>query len=244
MTGNSRLSEQNAPRSFCVSLFCWQFSVWARCRCLHNSTPAPSTARWRSVGRARSTRYGDDHECRYGNSDESGHRSEWKFRRFRIAFWNLCHNGQCHRLRGKQESAQIKLNVGATVNVNLAMAVAALAESIQVTGTFQTVDTSSSTSGTTLDTNQIANLPVNGRDLSDFLEVAPGSVDSTGFFQGSVNGLDNIFTGLNITLDGQSATRGDINGFLDTEGQEQARITRASVDSVQEIDFSNSGYRR
>jgi hypothetical protein len=36
--------------------------------------------------------------------------------------------------------------------------------------------------------------------------------------------------------------RGDINGFLDTEGQETARITRASVDSIQEIDYSNSGY--
>ena len=65
---------------------------------------------------------------------------------------------------------------------------------------------------------------------------------STGYFQGSVNGLDNIFTGLNITLDGQSAMRGDINGFLDTEGQEGARITRASVDSIQEIDYANSGY--
>ncbi|MGA8867250.1 MAG: TonB-dependent receptor [Candidatus Sulfotelmatobacter sp.] len=141
------------------------------------------------------------------------------------------------------KSQQIKLNVGATVNVNLALAVAAAAgESIQVTGTLTTVDTSSSTSGTTLDTNQISNLPVNGRDVSDFLEIAPGSVDSTGFFQGSVNGMENIFTGLNITLDGQSAMRGDINGFLNTEGQEAARITRASVDSVQEIDYSNSGY--
>jgi hypothetical protein len=140
------------------------------------------------------------------------------------------------------KSQQVVLNVGATVNVNLALAVASAGESIQVTGTLTTVDTSSSTSGTTLDTNQIANLPVNGRDVSDFLEIAPGSVASTGFFQGSVNGLENIFTGLNITVDGQSANRGDINGFLDTEGQEQARITRASVDSIQEIDFSNSGY--
>ena len=141
------------------------------------------------------------------------------------------------------KSPQIVLNVGATVNVNVALAVAAAtAESIQVTGTLSTVDTSSSTSGTTLDTNQIANLPINGRDVSEFLEIAPGSVASTGFFQGSVNGMENIFTGLNITLDGQSAMRGDINGFLDTEGQEGARITRASVDSLQEIDYANSGY--
>jgi len=140
------------------------------------------------------------------------------------------------------KSQTIVLNVGATVNVNLSLPLASSQESIEVTGTLTSVDTSSSTAGTTLDTNQIANLPINGRDVSDFLEISPGSVGSTGFFQGSVNGLDNIFTGLNITLDGQSAMRGDINGFLDTEGQEGARITRASVDSIQEIDYANSGY--
>jgi hypothetical protein len=140
------------------------------------------------------------------------------------------------------KSSPIKLNVGAMVQVNLALAVAGSQESVTVNGTSTTVDTSSSTTGTTLDTNQVANLPINGRDVSEFLEISPGSVGSTGFFQGSVNGLDNIFTGLNITLDGQSAMRGDINGFLNTEGQEGARITRASIDSIQEIDYSNSGY--
>jgi hypothetical protein len=140
------------------------------------------------------------------------------------------------------KSQPVVLNVGATVQVNLTLGVAVLQESVQVNGTATTVDTSSTTSGTTLDANQIGNLPINGRDVSEFLEISPGSVGSTGFFQGSVNGMENIFTGLNITLDGQSAMRGDINGFLDTEGQEAARITRASVDSIQEIDYSNSGY--
>ncbi len=142
----------------------------------------------------------------------------------------------------ESKSQPVLLNVGATVQVNLTLGVAAAQESVQVNGTATTVDTSSSISGTTLDSNQVQNLPINGRDVSEFLEISPGSVGSTGFFQGSVNGMENIFTGLNITLDGQSAMRGDINGFLDTEGQEAARITRASVDSIQEIDYSNSGY--
>src|SRR5207249_2534137 len=47
---------------------------------------------------------------------------------------------------------------------------------------------------------------------------------------------------LNVTVDGQNATRGDVNGFSQTEGNEQARLTRASVDSIQEINFANSGY--
>jgi hypothetical protein len=142
----------------------------------------------------------------------------------------------------ENKSQAVVLNVGATIQLNLTLGVAASQESVQVNGTATTVDTSSSMSGTTLDNNQVANLPINGRDVSEFLEVSPGSVGSAGFFQGSVNGMENIFTGLNITLDGQSAMRGDINGFLDTEGQETARITRASVDSIQEIDYSNSGY--
>jgi len=140
------------------------------------------------------------------------------------------------------KSEQIVLNVGATVHVNLTLTVAAAEQKVEVTGTTTTVATDTTTAGTTFNAIQVANLPVNGRDVSDFLEIAPGSVGSTGFFQGSVNGLENIFTGLNVTVDGQNASRGDINGFLDTEGGEGARITRASVDSIQEIDFTNSGY--
>jgi carboxypeptidase family protein len=136
----------------------------------------------------------------------------------------------------------IVLNVGATVRVNLALTMAAAEQSIEVTGTTTTVATESTTVGTTLTANQIANLPVNGRDVSNFLTIAPGSVGSAGFFQGSVNGLENIFSGLNITVDGQNASRGDINGFLDTEGGEAARITRASLDSIQEINFANNGF--
>jgi hypothetical protein len=140
------------------------------------------------------------------------------------------------------KSAPLALSVGATVKVKLAMTVAGSEQTVEVTGTAATVDTTSSTSGTTLTSTQIANLPINGRDVNNFLNIAPGSVGSTGFFQGSVNGLENIFTGLNIKVDGQTSTRGDISGFLNTEGQEGARVTRASVDSIQEINFSNNGY--
>jgi hypothetical protein len=136
----------------------------------------------------------------------------------------------------------ITLNVGAVVQANLALNVTAAQQNVDVTGTTTSVNTETPQTGTTLNATQIANLPNNGRDVSNFLEIAPGSVGSAGFFQGSVNGMENIFTGLNVTVDGQNASRGDINGFLDTEGQELARVTRASVDSIQEIDFTNSGF--
>ena len=143
---------------------------------------------------------------------------------------------------GESTSTPVTLNVGAAVRVTVKLNATAASESVTVTGTETTINTENAVSGETFNAGQIENLPVNGRDVSAFLEISPGSVGSTGEFQGSVNGMENIFSGLNITLDGQNATRGDINGFLNTEGQELSHITRASIDSIQEIDFANNGY--
>lgn len=141
-----------------------------------------------------------------------------------------------------QTSEPLVLNVGATVRVTLKMAAGGNTVTVRVTGTPNTIDTESPASRSVFNATEIANLPINGRDVSDFLEASPGSVFSTGEFQGSVNGMENIFSGINITLDGQAAGRGDINGYLETEGQELSHVTRASVESIQEIDFTNSGY--
>lgn len=73
----------------------------------------------------------------------------------------------------ESKTQPVVLNVGATVQVSLTLAVATSQESVQVNGTATTVDTSSSMSGTTLDNDQVANLPINGRDVSEFLEVSP-----------------------------------------------------------------------
>src|SRR6266550_1916858 len=58
------------------------------------------------------------------------------------------------------KSQEIVLNVGATVRVSLALTVQATQIMVEVTGTTTTVDTSSSTAGTTLNTKQISSLPM------------------------------------------------------------------------------------
>ena len=136
---------------------------------------------------------------------------------------------------GTTTTKPFALNVGATVRVDLKLSVAAATENVTVTGTSVTVDTSSATAGTTLNEDQIRNLPTNGRDVMDFLEIAPGSVNSTGYFQGSVNGQENFLTGLNVTLDGQNSTRPDVNGFDETEGNEANRLTRASIAAFRKL---------
>lgn len=143
---------------------------------------------------------------------------------------------------GASTSTGVQLNVGAAVRLSIKLSPMADAQTITVTGTTTSVNTENTVAGQNFNSRQVENLPVNGRDVSAFLEISPGSVGSAPEFQGSVNGLENIFSGLNITVDGQSAVRGDITGFLNTQGQEQPHITRSSIDSIQEINFSNNGY--
>jgi hypothetical protein len=143
---------------------------------------------------------------------------------------------------GKAASAPFVLNAGATARVDLKLSLATVSENVEVTGTMASVNLGNATSGTTLNAEQIENLPTNGRDVMDFLNIAPGSVNSTGFFQGSINGQENFMSGIEVTLDGQNASRPDISGFDETEGNEANRMTRSSIDSIQEIDFANSGY--
>jgi len=158
-----------------------------------------------------------------------------------LPFGNYIVSASAERF-GKAASKTFVLNVGAIARVDLKLSLAAVSEAVQVTGTMATVNLSSATAGTTLNADQIENLPTNGRDVMDFLNIAPGSVNSTGYFQGSINGQENFMSGIDVTLDGQNASRPDISGFDETEGNEANRMTRASVDSIQEIDFANSGY--
>src|SRR5690242_19688554 len=63
------------------------------------------------------------------------------------------------------KSSTIILNVGSVVRVDLAMSVAGSQEKVEVTGTPSTVDIESTETGTTLNSTQVANLPINGRDV-------------------------------------------------------------------------------
>lgn len=98
-----------------------------------------------------------------------------------------------------------------------------------------TVNTLSADLGTSIEANRIANLPLNGRDFTDLLALVPASVTTAGFGQTSLGGVETSFAGVNILLDGTDATRIDTNATSMQLGREQARITRASVDSIGEF---------
>jgi hypothetical protein len=104
------------------------------------------------------------------------------------------------------------------------------------------VDTASTTLGGVVNTQQVSELPLNGRSLTQLLVVVPGVV----FLgpQRSMNGASQgrLFeSGLKYLVDGGDS--GQVDSDLGDGGyQSGARVSRASVDSIAEVRVVESSY--
>jgi hypothetical protein len=134
----------------------------------------------------------------------------------------------------------IQLAVGERARVDVKLSVGQVAETVVVTGQTR-VNTETANIGSTIGQTSVANLPINGRDFTLLLATVPGSVQSSNFFQTSINGVPTWF-GQSVLVDGIDSGRGDLNGFSNTLGRVDARITRASMDSIQEVQVVEQTY--
>jgi hypothetical protein len=88
-----------------------------------------------------------------------------------------------------------------------------------------------------VNSQQLNSLPLNGRDLTQLLSVIPGAMVLGGSTQQSVNGASTFRSegGVRFLLDGSDASRVDFDILDNTYGSSRGRITRASVDSIEEF---------
>jgi hypothetical protein len=119
-----------------------------------------------------------------------------------------------------------------------------VSERVNVTGEAPIVDTASTTLGGVVSTQQIAELPANGRSLTSFLGLVPGVLMLAGGNGRSMNGagINRLFeSGTRFLVDGGES--GQIDSDLpDSAYASQARVTRASVDAVSEIRIQTSAF--
>jgi len=100
------------------------------------------------------------------------------------------------------ENSGVTLQAGTTVQVNAKLEVGQAREIVEVTGETALVNTEDFKLATTVDSTQISNLPLNGRNVYDLMQMAPGAVNVTGVdFE---NGHNTVVNGV----------REDFNGFL------------------------------
>jgi hypothetical protein len=121
----------------------------------------------------------------------------------------------------------VALNAGTVARVDFRMELGQAREVVEVSGEAAAVNTEDSKLASTVTSTQIANLPLNGRNVYDLMQMAPGAVNVNGTdFE---NGHGTVVNGL----------REDFNGFLingvSNKGLSGGVINTPIQDTVQEF---------
>ena len=124
-------------------------------------------------------------------------------------------------------STNLVVNAGTTTHVDFKMQLGEAKEIVEVTGAAVAVNTEDSKLANVVGATQIANLPLNGRNVYDLIKMAPGAVD--------VHGVD-FENGASTVVNG---VREDFNGFtingVSNKGLSGGVVTQPIEDTVQEF---------
>ena len=125
--------------------------------------------------------------------------------------------------------AEVRLDLGTTPTVDFRMQLSSVQESITVTSSTPTVEVTNTSASTTIQTEQLKNLPVNGRNFQDLVLLTPETrrdPESRGTVL--VSGQRGINT--NTTVDGLDYDNGFFGGsFGSAEGRAPLSISQESV---------------
>jgi Carboxypeptidase regulatory-like domain len=121
----------------------------------------------------------------------------------------------------------VTINAGVVTRIDAKMLVGQAKEVVEVSGEASIVNTEDSRLATTVNSAQIANLPLNGRNVYDLMQVVPGAVNVDGVL--SENGHDTVVNGL----------RENFSGFLvngsSNKGLSGGPVNTPIQDTVQEF---------
>ena len=121
----------------------------------------------------------------------------------------------------------IALTAGSIQRVDFRMLIGQTREVVEVTAESAAVQTDDSKLANTINSQQVANLPLNGRNVYDLIQLAPGAVNVRGVL--TENGANTVVNGL----------REDFNGFLingsSNKGLSGGAVNQPIEDTVQEF---------
>jgi len=127
-------------------------------------------------------------------------------------------------------NSHVELTVGYTQKVNFALEVGQMTQSVTVEAQATQVDTESNRMTTLLTAQQVENLPLNGRNVFQELQLAPGAVNTTGLITEPGNrGFTTVVNGARVNMNGY-----EVDGITD-KGLSGGSDTQPAVDSVQEV---------
>jgi hypothetical protein len=142
----------------------------------------------------------------------------------------------------RMSTTGVAVNVGARQRVDLAMQVGAITETVQVTGAASALDTDSSERGQVINTNQVLELPLNGRSFADLAllttnvhrsPLATAGTPREGSF--NVNGMRSTYN--NFLMDGI-----DNNAYSTSNQGFSNQVAQPSPDAIAEFKVITGNY--
>ncbi len=127
-------------------------------------------------------------------------------------------------------NAHVELTVGYTQRVDFKLQVGAVTQEVTVAGQAPAVDTETNRMSELVTAQQVQNIPLNGRNIFQLIQLAPGAVNTTGLISEPGNrGFTTVVNGARVNMNGYL-----LDGITD-KGLSGGSNTQPSVDSVQEF---------
>ena len=145
---------------------------------------------------------------------------------------------------GTKIFSDLSLRVSDRMRLPITLEPGEVQQRVEVSGQSPLIDTASTTLGGVVSEQQVHDLPINGRSVASLLALVPGvELNGTGN-QVSIGGKGTFSNegGLHFLLDGGDASRVDYDDMNNTYGSSAGRISRASVDAVQEFRVYTDSY--
>jgi Carboxypeptidase regulatory-like domain/TonB dependent receptor-like, beta-barrel len=130
----------------------------------------------------------------------------------------------------------LTVTVGTTTSVHPQLRVGSFEETVTVTAETPLVDTSQSALSSVVNQRDINNLPLNGRNFTDFVLLTPGVTTDGDFGMISFNGLAGNYN--NYTVDGAN----DNNAFFEQQIGRTSIPFQFSEDVIQEFQVISNGF--
>ncbi len=133
----------------------------------------------------------------------------------------------------------VQLNVAQEVRINIRLSVGAVTQSVQVSANAVALDTDSSSVSQTIESRQVNDLPLNGRNFLDLLTLSGGEVQTIGEAAAFRQGAEGA-----ISINGQRATSNSytLDGMPNVDAAEAQPAVILSVDAIQEFTLQSSTY--
>ena len=137
---------------------------------------------------------------------------------------------------GPEKIEHIDLQYGETRTIDVQLQVQAAAETIEVQATVESVNRTNAEIGGVIESSQIKEIPVSGRDWASLMLLAPGAINYGDGAQRSIRFSGHSLDDSNFTFDGV-----DTSGVQEQTQKANARLNIA-LDAISEFRVSTSNY--